>query len=87
VLAGFFCTDRVAFSFAGEQVGSAPRSYSGFAEAAREAGRSRIYGGIHFQFSNDLGREAGKALGREIVRTRLTGGRSGTGSCPSPSAG
>jgi hypothetical protein len=71
ILAGFFCRDSVAFSFAGEQPGSPERSYPGFAEAAREAGRSRIYGGIHFQFSNEAGREAGKELGREIVRTRL----------------
>ena len=69
ILAGFYCTDAIPFSFAGE--GVAPHTYSGFAEAAREAGRSRIYGGIHFQFSNEAGREAGKGIGREIVRTRL----------------
>lgn len=28
-------------------------SYGGFTEAARESGQSRIYGGIHFQFSNE----------------------------------
>ena len=72
VLGGFYCTDAVPFTFKGEQLGSAPRSYAGFAEAAREAGRSRIYGGIHFQFSNDHGRAAGKEIGREIIRTRLT---------------
>jgi hypothetical protein len=71
VLAGFYCPDAVTFSFAGEQPGAQPRTYSGFKEAAREAGRSRIYGGIHFQFSNDTGREAGKAIAQEILRTRL----------------
>lgn len=71
ILAGFYCTDAISFSFAGEQQGVAPRTYSGFSEAAREAGRSRIYGGIHLQFSNEAGREAGKGIGREIVRTRL----------------
>jgi hypothetical protein len=71
ILASFYCTDHIAFSFAGEQPGSPTRSYRGFSHAAREAGRSRIYGGIHFQFSNDAGRNAGKEIGREIVRTRL----------------
>jgi PAP2 superfamily len=71
ILASFYCRDRIAFSFAGEQPGSPARSYSKFSEAAREAGRSRIYGGIHFQFSNDAGRVAGKKIGKEIVRTRL----------------
>ena len=71
ILAGFYCRDAIPFSFAGEQQGAAPRTYPGFADAAREAGRARIYGGIHFQFSNEAGREAGKGIGREIVRTRL----------------
>lgn len=71
ILASFYCTDKIAFSFTGDQVGSPPRAYGGFREAALEAGRSRIYGGIHFQFSNESGREAGREIGREIVRTRL----------------
>ena len=71
ILAGFYCTDGIPFAFSGEQADSTPRSYGGFAEAAREAGRSRVYGGVHFQFSNDAGREAGKSIGQEIVRTRL----------------
>ncbi len=71
ILASFYCTDQVPFTFSGEQPGSVPRSYTGFAQAAREAGRSRIYGGIHFQFSNDAGREAGRDVAHEIVRSRL----------------
>ena len=80
ILASFYCTDRIPFAFAGEQSGSAPRSYAGFSQAAHEAGRSRIYGGIHFQFSNDAGREAGKEIGREIVRRRLVEVGAGPGS-------
>jgi PAP2 superfamily len=72
ILAGFYCRDDIAFSFVGEQAGSLPRSYGGFKEAAREAGRSRVYGGIHFQFSIEKGYEAGKDIGRQIIRTRLT---------------
>jgi hypothetical protein len=85
----FYCTDAIPFSFVGEQQGSALRTYQGFAEAAREAGRSRIYGGIHFQFSNEAGREAGKGIGREIVRTRLVpvaGRPDGSGVCSGTAA-
>jgi hypothetical protein len=87
ILASFYCTDHIVFSFHGEQPGSPSRSYRGFSEAAREAGRSRIYGGIHFQFSNDAGRAAGKEIGREIVRTSLLPPGSGPGasaSCVNP---
>ena len=38
------------------------RSFSSFTEAAEEAGRSRIYGGIHFEFANENGLEAADRL-------------------------
>src|SRR5687767_1044184 len=60
ILEGFYCRDHIAFTFVGEQAASARRSYGGFKEAAREAGRSRIYGGIHFQFSIERGYETVK---------------------------
>jgi len=40
------------------------RCFSSFEAAAREAGQSRIYGGIHFQFSN----QDGLALGRNVAQ-------------------
>lgn len=43
------------------------RFYENFYEAADEAGRSRIYGGIHFEFSNQDGRAAGQEIGRYVV--------------------
>jgi hypothetical protein len=39
------------------------RSFSSFEDAAAEAGRSRIYGGIHYEFSNQIG----QALGTEVA--------------------
>ncbi|MFB8829780.1 hypothetical protein ACE0DR_11605 [Azotobacter sp. CWF10] len=39
------------------------RSFGSFEEAAQEAGRSRIYGGIHFEFAN----QDGLALGHEVA--------------------
>jgi hypothetical protein len=43
------------------------RTFDSFAEAADEAGRSRIYGGIHFQFDNTAGLAAGRAIGTYII--------------------
>jgi hypothetical protein len=47
------------------------RSFTSFAQAADEAGRSRIYGGIHFEFDNAAGRAAGRALGKYVMQTLL----------------
>ncbi len=69
VLQGFYCRDDIAFSFQGEY-GTA-RSYTSFSQAADEMGRSRIFNGVHFQFSNVSGRQAGDRIGEEVVTTRL----------------
>lgn len=47
------------------------RSFTSFEQAAQEAGKSRIYGGIHFEFSNQDGLTAGKALA-DFVLNRFT---------------
>ena len=41
----------------------ATREFDSFWDAANEAGMSRIYGGIHFSFSN----QDGKALGEDVA--------------------
>jgi PAP2 superfamily len=48
------------------------RSFSSFTEAAEEAGRSRIYGGIHFEFANQNGLESGRQIA-EWVRVQFAG--------------
>jgi hypothetical protein len=58
-LAAFFGTDQVRFTATWDGV---TRSYRKFTEAAKEAGKSRIYAGIHWSF--DVG--AGEALGRKV---------------------
>ncbi|GIE76655.1 hypothetical protein Aph02nite_26050 [Actinoplanes philippinensis] len=68
VLAGFFHSDRIAFTHATDSApGGVARSYPGFWAAATEAGRSRVYGGLHFDFSNRAGLSAGSAVGREVL--------------------
>jgi hypothetical protein len=71
ILAGFYCRDAITFSLEAEGSNPTWRSYRSFSEAADEAGRSRIYSGIHFEFSNQSGREVGIGIGTEIVTTRL----------------
>jgi membrane-associated phospholipid phosphatase len=39
------------------------RRFDGFDEAAAEAGRSRVFGGIHYEFSNRDGIAMGRAVG------------------------
>src|SRR5207253_2792050 len=45
------------------------RSFSNFQQAAEEAGQSRVYGGIHYQFSNQDGLAAGRDLGQFVLDT------------------
>jgi len=67
VLAKFIGTDAFTFTLASEANPSLPpRTFTSFWAAAREAGISRIYGGIHFNFSNTEGLEAGRSLGRYV---------------------
>lgn len=47
------------------------RSFSSFDAAAEEAGVSRIYGGIHFNFDNSAGLAAGQSVGQWVVTTML----------------
>jgi hypothetical protein len=47
------------------------RTYTSFVQAADEAGRSRIYGGIHFQFTNVDSLASGTALGNYVVANFL----------------
>lgn len=64
ILSLFFGTDEIAFD-AGAGFDVLPgvlRHYDSITEAALEAGRSRIYGGIHFEFANIAGMESGRAV-------------------------
>jgi hypothetical protein len=47
------------------------RSFTSFAQAADEAGFSRIVGGIHFEFDNTAGLHAGRALGQYLTQNFL----------------
>ena len=55
------------FTVGSEGLAGVTRSFAGFDMAAAEAGQSRIYGGIHFQFDNQRGLASGHALGQFVV--------------------
>ncbi|HJT80362.1 MAG TPA: vanadium-dependent haloperoxidase [Chthoniobacterales bacterium] len=88
VLAGFFCNDEISFNLTGDpndpNAAGQTRSFSSFSAAAAEAGISRIYGGLHFPFSNTDGLEAGRAIAREILANKLLllKGDTHFGQCP-----
>jgi hypothetical protein len=67
-LAEFFGTDDVRFSSTSDALPGVTRSYSGFRAAADEAGRSRIYGGIHWEFDNRDGLDAGRKVGEYVSK-------------------
>ncbi|MBY0587037.1 phosphatase PAP2 family protein [bacterium] len=60
-----------SFTTGSEGFALANRSFNSFSEAADEAGLSRIYGGIHFNFDNVVGLSSGRALGSYVYQTQL----------------
>lgn len=64
ILQLFFATDAASFSVGSDTLPAVTRSFTSFSAAADENGRSRIYGGIHYEFSN----VAGKALGASVAQ-------------------
>lgn len=90
VLAGFFCADRIPFTLVSDSAPVDPatgepwrRRFAGFSAAA-DAGRSRVYGGLHFGFSNADGLAMGRDVAAEVLATRLLlkNGPTHVGTCP-----
>jgi hypothetical protein len=69
VLAKYF-GDATPFTTRSIGLPGVERNFNSFTAAAEEAGRSRIYGGIHFEFSNAGGRSLG-LLAADLVESRL----------------
>ncbi len=66
VLAAAF-GDQTAFSTTSATLPGVTRSFTSFSDAADESGRSRVYGGIHFEFSN----QAAQVLGAQVAQAVL----------------
>lgn len=59
--------DHVRFRTTSDGLPGVTRAFSSFQEAAAEAGRSRIYGGIHFGFDDTEGQELGRRVAEEVL--------------------
>lgn len=60
--------DNVAFADStGLAIGTEIREFPSFRDAAHEAGASRLYGGIHFQYGNLGGRAVGECIGARVA--------------------
>jgi PAP2 superfamily len=86
-LAGFFCADRIQFTHTTDSApGGEARTYPSFsaAAAAEEAGGSRVFGGQHFEFSNQTGLAIGGDVADKVLVTRLLywTGPTHHGECP-----
>jgi hypothetical protein len=68
-LARFMGTDDVAFCTGADPLSgvAGDRCFTSFSDAAYEAGISRIYGGIHYEFDNGRAVEAGLKIGSYVA--------------------
>jgi hypothetical protein len=58
----------VPFSVTSDTLPDVTRRFRSFSQAAREAGLSRVFGGIHFVHAVEDGWSAGKLIGRDVAR-------------------
>jgi hypothetical protein len=56
-------SNDIPFSTTSNALPGVTRSFAGFEQAAAEAGQSRIYGGIHWQYDNQDALSAGRSIG------------------------
>jgi membrane-associated phospholipid phosphatase len=61
----FFGSDAMAFCSNQDMVPGVQRCFTSFSQAAAEAGMSRIYGGIHWQFDNQAGLASGAKVAEQ----------------------
>lgn len=68
ILRNFIGGDSFTFTVTGD---GRSREYTSFTDAMNEAGMSRIYGGIHWQFDNTGGLASGTAVGNWVFENSL----------------
>ena len=64
--------DATTFTMQSLGLPGVSRTFESFNAAAAEAGRSRIYGGIHYEFSNQDGQATGRKIGEWVLRSFST---------------
>ncbi len=63
-------TDEYTFTTTSSSLPGVERTYRSFSECTDEICMSRVYGGIHFRFSNDAGRVIGESVA-DVVHTAI----------------
>jgi hypothetical protein len=71
ILAEFTGSDEFSFVTTSDGLPGVVRRFRSFSDAAKEAGISRIYGGIHFPAANEAGLESGKRVGGFVAKKFL----------------
>jgi membrane-associated phospholipid phosphatase len=67
IIARVLGSDNIAFETTSQGLPNITRSFASFSAAAAEAGQSRIYGGIHWQYDNQNALAKGIQLGDHII--------------------
>jgi PAP2 superfamily len=67
VLGAVLGNDKIRFETTSDALPGVTRRFAGFWAAAEEAGMSRIYGGIHWQFDNSDGLAGGKKVAEHVL--------------------
>jgi hypothetical protein len=70
-MALFFGTDDIEFSLTSDGLPGALRHYKKLSDAQREAGMSRVWGGIHTMMDNLEGQKAGMAIAEWVFANSL----------------
>ena len=68
VLQFFFKTDSFHFSTKSDSLPHVKRSFSSFSACAQEIANSRLWGGIHFKFSNQKALQSGSKVAKYICK-------------------
>jgi PAP2 superfamily/RTX calcium-binding nonapeptide repeat (4 copies) len=71
VLADLFGTDNISFTLPSQNPALPARHFTSFSQAAQESADSRLYGGIHWRFDNEVGLAVGDAVGQYVVANFL----------------
>jgi hypothetical protein len=72
ILARFTGSDFYSMEVRSDDLPGVTRRFTSFSDAAAEAGQSRIYGGIHWQFDNEQGLNIGRNVGIWVADRALT---------------
>jgi membrane-associated phospholipid phosphatase len=67
ILASVLGSDKMRFTTTSDGLPGVTRRFSSFWSAAEEAGMSRVYGGIHWQFDNTDGLAGGKLVAEHVL--------------------